>query len=183
MKTDKYTKEEVNQAIFTVLTASYVKDAPEAFKIVKAAGYEYDKFRGQFRVRNFDTDKVLEIGGFGSRIEVIRYDIKNYDYKSVSISSDDPMLFDYVGFLDKPVNDEYDEYWRYEGRTIHSKSIEQYYRLSNAKRWVKSCEDTIKRLNNEMTDLQKRLSDEKKRLSVEKKRLSDIRKEFGLSHS
>ena len=181
MKTDKYTKEEVNQAIFTVLTASYVKDAPDAFKIVKAAGYVYDKYKynsksvSRFRVENLDTGNLLEIKRHGHKIGVYRYE-KNYHCRDVYFSRDtlsDPIPFDYVGFLDKPTNES--EYWGYKD-TTHSKSTEQYYRLRCAKEWVKDYEGDIERLNNEMANLQKELLDAKKVLS-------DLRKEFGLSHS
>ena len=65
MRNTMWTKEEINAAIYTVLTTQYKKNAPEAFEIVKAAGYAYDKNNGKFDVYNEKTHRRISLSDGG----------------------------------------------------------------------------------------------------------------------
>jgi hypothetical protein len=49
----------LNEAIFKVITTKYKKDAEDAHRIVKAAGYEVYKSDGWYVVRNDKTGKAI----------------------------------------------------------------------------------------------------------------------------
>ena len=51
----------LNEAIYTVLTTKYKKQAREAFKRVQDAGYEVYKNNGHFHIYNASTGKTIYI--------------------------------------------------------------------------------------------------------------------------
>lgn len=64
----------INEAIFTVLTTQFKKNAPEAFKMVESLSEcRVDKYQGSFDIRNTKTNRWIggrEVGWRGYLISL-----------------------------------------------------------------------------------------------------------------
>lgn len=110
--------EALNQAIFTVLTTQYKKDAAEAFKLVKDAGYEYRKDDGRFevvKVTNGDwrTSKWVRLGKLESRWRrnektgeygYVKYRTLSTNAGRSEVAPDKVEKINFVNLLETPVN-------------------------------------------------------------------------------
>ena len=183
---NNYTKEQINEAIYTVLTSEYKKDAPEAFNIVKAVGYEYSKYdRGRFEVYNPVTKRRIYIkeGGYYKNYHVSVY-YGYYANQVARFTGDDRYLdakgkFNYVGCLEKPVN----MVWREvcQMQDVRSQAVQKYDILCTKKSYVKWREDEIQRIQMQMQKLQKELISATERKVGYERDVMDYRKQIGLA--
>lgn len=121
---------ELNTAIRTVLLTQFKKDAPEAFKIVEAAGYEVYKYNGSFGVKNTITDRHIRIqaGRNYGRMTLL------YGYSEARVNNDLLACFDFAGCLNKPMNKTWHEMQHVRAWGKASPTLERYEELKSA-RW------------------------------------------------
>ena len=152
---------ELNNAIYLVLITQYKKNAPEAFKMVEDAGYKITKYDGCFWVENVATRRQLYVNDRG----YVR------DLKKNKISH----KFDFVGFLNKPLNTEY-----YRTPAGECERTAKRCRLSGAKFSVWRCERDIEKAKATIfsaeNDLIKAVKEREKYMNG----LREIRKQLGL---
>ena len=188
MKNTTFSKEQVNAAIWTVLRTQYKKEAKEAFDIVKAAGYEYEKLNGAFTVRNPETRKriSLQTGGYSWRdneyvqITYGYYMCQVTKFTGVDRYKNAKEKFDYVNCLNTPIND---VYWTEVKSSTYDSStaVAKYDRIQSCKRRIKWREEDIEKIQKQLIELQEKLV----RLGAEKmaaeQNLRAVRKELGLA--
>lgn len=174
-----YSRELVNEAIFTVLTTQFKKDAKEAHAIVEQAGYTISKFNGDWYIHNAETGRKVFI-------HYPKYNDRPYreyiDGNGNGKRSKISQKFDFVGYLEKPLNTAWAEMqsWDYQ-----LNRYEQQASTLKSARWsVKYHTEQIDRIQKEIEEkiakLQKDLlyhSQEKVRAEIH---LKEVRKEFGL---
>lgn len=146
----------MNQAIYQVLTSKFKKDAPEAFAMVKAAGYEVEKWNSQFHVINPETRRSIRIDehrvGRGCNVVTGPYMKNRHTFKSLA----DTWKVDFEGALKKPVSHDYYRQVEKEANYL-SKAREKYDRLQTAIRYAKWDKDREECLIKEIADKQKEL--------------------------
>ena len=99
-------KKQINEAIYTVLTTQFKKNAKDAHQLVEAEGYQISKFDGSWQVRNNETGRKVWIQySRGTGFSYLRGNGNSRIHKF----ADDFSKFDCVGYLDKPLNDEWNE--------------------------------------------------------------------------
>ena len=159
-------RQEINEAIKKVLGTQFKKDAPEAFKIVKEAGYTTYKDRGYFyNVANPKTGKVLRTRNYG---------------------------MDYVAFLEKPINMDWqyvqntkknprpigEARGRYIGIHWYKSDLERHdRRIASLKEDIADYMKRIERLQNDI--LNEMISKQEAEQLLEEER-AKVREEFGL---
>lgn len=178
MTTLNITKEELNKAIYEVVTNQFKKNCPESHEKVKTAGYEIAKWNGVFHVKNANTNRVL-------CMSVNKYNYKrsiSYNpYRRMSPLTD---KFDFVGCLNKPINqntiDEYNA-----GYDRDRNSVQKYETLRRRRRDIKyheECiEDAKKALQKALERYEWDIAYHIKALDQAKKSYSDYRKEINLT--
>ena len=158
-----YTRQQVNEAIYTVLTSEYKKDAPEAFELVKKMGYDYTKFdRGIFEVYNPVTKRRIHLkeGGY-YRNYYVKVVFGYYERQTKMFEGDDRKLdakekFDYVGCLEKPINKTwYDMQNGY--NTGKMTALEKYNDLQHMKRMAAIYAEDVDKIKKQINDLQDKL--------------------------
>lgn len=167
---------ELNNAIYTVLTTKYKKDAKEAFKMVEAAGYNIDKCNGYFEVGNNKTKKYIRIyREFYSYREndrmIVLYGLKNKD----TVTHSNFKKIDFVNLLNTPTNVEY--YGRPRNR---SKFVEAAENIKRAKWMIKSYNKDIDKTKKEIEELTNRLVWYTTQREYHTNDLKNIRKEYNL---
>ena len=170
-RTDFMSREELNKAILTVLTTQFKKDAKEAHSIVEDAGYEIYKQDGSFRVLKKDTHRLVYVKE-SWRTTTVYTNLRNYRFENSR-----GVRFDFVGYLDKPVNPESPYAWRIEEL---NKAMTGYRRLSIEKNSVESAEERIRRIKKQIASLTDELIDEVSRLKEAEIRLEQTRGKLGL---
>lgn len=184
MRNTMWTKEQVNEAIYTVLTTQFKKQAPEAFNIVKAAGYEYEKNNGQFAVKNKETDRYIYLsdGGYYNHYytEVhygwYRQHVTKFEGPDRDLNVKEK--FDFVGCLDKPMNRIWFEMHQ---QVDFSEAVSKFHNLQQKKCYVQYREDDIKRIQNQMEKLQKELMSAMKYKVQYEQDVINYKKELGLA--
>ena len=166
MKNINYTKEEINAAIYDVLTHMFKKDCPEAHEIVKAAGYTLSRDNG-YEVSNEETGRTIYVTDreYYGKIHF------NWFHRPARLTN----KFDFVGCLDKPINKKIIA--EYNPNT----AIEKYRRLKSKKWDIEYHEERIKRIKNQMMDLQKQLIHETEMMAKSKVELKEFKQNLGLS--
>lgn len=169
------TNAEINKAIVTVMVNQYKRDAVEAHKIVKEAGYEIYKNEGSFGVQK----------GYGHQARIVFPKRSGNPYlilwnrrgnKVIRFKNFSDIKVDFVSFFEterEPIIDT-SSYW-YETPT--QKKIED---LKNKKWRVEYRSKDIEEIKQKMEELQKRLIDaveSKERAKVE---LAEARRQYGL---
>lgn len=176
MDTNKLKANPLNKAIYQVLTAKFKKDAPEAFELVKAAGYDIYKMGGDWVVSNDQTKRTIYLV-YGRRTTCyIHHHNKDcyQDYKATDLFN-----FDYAGCLNKPVNKEY--YTSIEYTKLNpSKAVQAYEKLKSAKWHVTYHESEEQRILQKIADLQKELVRVTESKMRDRQRYAECRKEVGL---
>ena len=121
MEMTNYTKEEINDAIYKVVTTQFKKDAKESHRIVEEVGYKIIKCDGSFKVRNPETYRYVQVEfshGYFYNAKV--YTVSGCKYFR---AEDGLKAFDFVGQLEttRKVYDEPDpDYYESEAVIKHS---------------------------------------------------------------
>ena len=171
-------KKQINEAIYTVLTTQYKKDAKEAHSAVEAEGYEVYKFNGSWWIHNSETGRKLYLQS--SRNGYSRYIEGNGNgrHRKNQLSYREFPKFDFVGFLDKPLNTEWAEMHSYrhgENRFKQSKEA-----LDSARWMVTYHNGHIDDIQKELADLQKQLIYHTEQKVKAEQKLVETRKNLGL---
>lgn len=159
-------RQEINEAIKKVLGTQFKKDAPEAFKIVKEAGYTAYKDRGYFyNVENPKTGKVLRTRNYG---------------------------MDYVAFLEKPINKDWQDvqYMKNKPRPIgkaQERHVGIYFRKKDVERhdkYIKEYKDDIayymKKIEQLQNDILREMLKKQEAEQLLEEERAKVREEFGL---
>ena len=159
-------RQEINKAIDKVLNTQFKKDAPEAFKIVKEAGYTTYKDKGFFyNVENPKTGKVLRTRNYG---------------------------MDYIGFLEKPINTDWQDvqYMKKNPRPIgqaRSRYIGIHWYKHDLERHDRRIEslkediaDYMKRIERIQNDILREMIDKQETEQLLEAERAKVREEFGL---
>lgn len=165
------TREELNKAIFKVLTTQFKKEMKEAVNTVEEAGYEIYKYNGHFNVRNPKTDKVIYASG-----NYNLYIATNGNAKRKVID----WKIDFVGMLEKPINKEWNErnWMRGIGSTDYKAKRR---RLTDAKSSIEWKKRDIERKQAQILKLQEELLRDLKYQAQYEADLANVRKELGLT--
>lgn len=165
---------ELNEAIIKVLNTQFKKDAKEAHELVASYGYKIYKYDGCFRIENPLTKRYVFIdegynGAFRIHINTKERRMRRYE---------DLYKFDFVNFLEKPLNVEWAKlYWGKE----YAPSRERISALSSAKWTVSYREKEIKQMMKKLEDLQNELIRQVEWKEQAKRDLADLRKTYGLT--
>ena len=166
MKECVYTKEEVNAAIYEVLTHMFKKECPEAHEIVKAAGYTLSRDNG-YEVSNEVTSRTIYTTDRERYCKIFF----NWYQRPVRLTN----KFDFVGCLEKPMNKEIVE--KYNPNTAKEK-----YRNLKSKKWnVEYRQERIERIKKQMMDLEKELIYETEMMAKSNVELKEFKANLGLT--
>lgn len=171
-------KQELNNCIKHVLLHQFKKDMDkDAIKQVEDAGFTIVKVQGGYEIKNKKTDRWVRIQS-GSRYTYIHNNMK-----TVTIRWDEPILFDFVNFLNKELNMAWAELqWHGWNNPVGlNKYRDMASRLTSAK-WDKNYYETqIKETRQKIAELQAGLEDKIRKAVKAEERLNEVRKELGLS--
>lgn len=194
MKQTQYTTEQVNKAIFDVLTTQFKKDAKEAHDIVKQAGYTTEKQAGGcYDVINEETRKRLTLFSYSHervwipskgysdyRMHIYRFETytATTSRRIVFKRKDDeptPCPIDFIGILNTPINDEYREALRLQNQGSHAR--EAYADIKSCCWSIDYEEREIELKRREIERLQDAIIRSKERINESRKRLRKIYKD------
>ena len=168
---------ELNEAIIKVLTTQFKKDAKEAHALVESYGYTISKVDGHFIIKNPLTRRYVYITE--ARSYLYAYDIHiNTNDKRVK-RSEELNNFDYVNFLEKPLNTAW--YKTQYGENEYHPTREKWNRLSSAKWYLEYRTKDIDKIKKQIESLQKDLIRQVEWKEEAKHDLADVRKEYGLT--
>lgn len=177
------TNEELNKAIWTVLTTQFKKEAKEAFKTVQDNGYEvYKNGCGTWTVGNPHTKKFIHIeyGKYNYRTCLFygNYTTQSKTWKTAEQERIVAEKFDFVNCLRTPQNSAY-----YEARSKcyeESRAKQQYNELKSAK-WSLDYENKrIAKIQADIAKLQAELISATESKVKDEMRVQNKRKELGL---
>ena len=172
-------RHEVNEAIYAVLTTQYKKDVKESHNIVEAAGYQISKFNGDWYIHNKETGRKLfahysKYNDRYARRYAREYIDGNGNAKKAKISE----KFDFVGYLDKPLNTEWNEMKSYSFQ--ENRYSKQAYVLKSARWEVEYHTEKLASIQKQIANLQKDLIYHAERKARGEQDLLSLRKSLGL---
>ncbi len=171
-------KQNLNNCIKHVLLTQFKKDMyKDAIKQVEDAGFTIVKVQGGYEVENKRTDRWVRI------VSGSRYTYIHNNKKTVTVRWDEPILFDFVNFLNKELNMAWAELqWHsWDNPVGLNKYRDMASRLTSAK-WDKNYyEKQIKETRQKIAELQAGLEDKIRKAVKAEERLNEVRKELGLS--
>ena len=96
----------MNTAIWKVISNQYKKDCKDAHETVTSYGYEIFKWEGCYYVKNPKTDKQIhaKFVDYGYSCGHIFSIYGNWLDNPIRVDNKHPLRFDFVGYLEKPVN-------------------------------------------------------------------------------
>ena len=170
------TNAELNKIIVKVMSTQFKKDAKEAHTAVEAAGYQIEKYNGSFMIINPETGRTVYIQypkcGYG-RAKIFG----DYRWKKSMEWKDEK--FDFVGFLNKPIN----EAWhKAQWSTVFNPVMEKYSKLKSARWNVQYHESEIEKIEKEMKKLQERLMYHAVQKDKDLQNLANVKRELGIKH-
>ena len=168
-------KDNLNEAIFTVLTTQYKKDAKDAFNLVDEAGYKYIKYRGRFEVYNPETNRRIYVTeGFRKNYYTVHTGL--YMRQTTHFKREaDIKVMDFVNCLEKPVNT---EFYR---EVPEGKAAGIYYnRIKSKRNMVKSYEDDIKSYQEQIEKLQQKIIYAAQKKAEYEMNIREAKKELGI---
>ena len=170
----------LNAAIRTALMVQFKKDAPEAFNIIKKAGYEVYKYGGDWAIKNPTTKRFLYLRVGYKNITVCGYIAKERSFKN----KEDLEKFDFVNCLNTSYNDTWNKIQQYNANLtygwIKSNAYQKYDLIKQTQHFIKYYQERIDKVQKEIQDLQKELMRYAVCLADEKKNLENTRKDLGL---
>lgn len=171
----KMFKDNINEAIFKVLTTKYKKDAQDAFKLVEEAGYRCYKEGGRFEVYNPDTDRRIYVTkpyrGTYIIVHTGMYMRQTTRFKREA----DMKVMDFANCLEKPVNTEF-------YREVPQRRAAGVYesKIKMPRRMVKSYEDDIESYQKQIEKLQQRIIYAAQRKAEYEMKIREAKKELGI---
>ena len=176
------TNEALNEAIWTVLTTQFKKEAKEAFKTVKENGYEvYKNGCGTWTVHNPHTRRSIHIeyGRYYRRTTLFHgyYTTQSRTWKDATEERVVATKFDFVNCLKTYQND---EYYRTVNKDDRSTAKKKYERLTGAKWSVKYENDRIAKIQADIAKLQAELIKATENKVKDEMTLKQVRQELGL---
>ena len=167
-------RETLNDAIHTVLTTKFKKDAREAFAAVEDAGYTIEKRDGAFWVSNAETRRYvyLRVNRYGPGCTVNANNL----YKRFTTYGAEKVI-DYVNLLNKPLN----MAWYSANNNTYAPTEMKYRLLVNNRDHVKYADNEVARIQEKIDELQRELVIEIERRATYKQNLINCRKTFGLT--
>lgn len=175
----------INRAIWAVVSNQYKKDCKEEHETVTSYGFEIFKWEGCYYVKNPKTEKTIH-AKFVTYWRGLEYKISgNWLQNEVAVSDAHPLKFDFVGYLNKPVNPIRKEnmVWK----KSESDALNKYEALRNAKWYIQyhkeEIEKTKKKIENlykDISSLQNDLIYHAKHQIESEQNVKDLRREYGL---
>lgn len=166
-------KDNINEAIFTVLTTQYKKDAQDAFNLVKEAGYKYFKEGGRFEVYNPETERRIWVveNRWGISVHTGMYMRQVTRFKHEA----DMKVMDFVNCLEKPENTEF-------YRVVpEGKAVEVYEsKIKMPRRMVNSYEEDIKSYREHIEKLQQKIIYAAQRKAEYEMKIREAKRELGI---
>ena len=125
--------EELNNAIYTVITTQYKKDAKEAHDLVNSYGYSISKYDDRYRVISKNTGKAVYVCFQSYMTRRFSLGNKTADQTRNMRSSVEfnPCRIDFVNYLEKPFNKTWYDMTGYYPR--HSRAVKKFRELKDAK--------------------------------------------------
>lgn len=167
-------RETLNNAIHTVLTAKFKKDAREAFAAVEDAGYTIEKRDSNFWVINDETRRYVYVreNRYGPGYAV---NANNF-YKRFTTYGAEKVI-DYVNLLNKPIN----MAWYNVNNNTYAPTKMKYRLLVCSRDHVKYADNEVARIQKKIDELQRELVAEIERRATYKQNLTNCRKTIGLT--
>ena len=172
----KYTADDINRAVYAVISTPLKKNCKWAIKILEEEGYGVVK-AGKYGlgVVNPKTGRYVCICGRNTYKQTTN--IWHHSYKTTTTKC--PEKFDYFNCLNTLPNNLYWEHLANLRRDTATKA--RLYRLKEAKRTIQYREQAIQETLKKIEDLQKTLIREAQWLEQQKANLTRVREELGLS--
>ena len=171
----KNIRDELNEAIWKVITTQYKKDAKEAHEMVAAFGFRIWKEDGHYRVSGVDH-RVVYVSWEGYK----KMDISLAAIHSrwVEIYYGEKCKVDFVGFLSKHNNRAYQEAQWVSSQESHA--LLRYDRLDDTKRMIKWYVEDIEKAKKEIEALVNKVARLSESKNSYEKKLAEQRVEYGL---
>ena len=167
---------ELNNAIYTVITTQYKKEAKEAHELVTAYGFGIWKQDGHFHVCNKETHKSVYVSYEGWKERKIYLDGLLGEW--VTVGYDQECKVDFVSFLTKPKNMEY--YQAMHRDYNYSSAVEKSKNLAHLKYMSKSYSEDIEDAREKIDKLLKDIEHFTEMKVMYEQDLAKARVEYGL---
>lgn len=171
----------INEAIAKVMTTQFKKDMGEALEIVKTAGFQVEKWDGEWMVRNPETNRTVVIKSNNYRAW-IEYGSVRTLRKEVNIRKGldlDEVRFDFEGCLRKPLNRDW-YYLENERRNNRSATMVKYDNLDWKKKALKWRREDVEKTKQKIEALQRELFVEMRNVINAEQELEKLRKDLKL---
>lgn len=165
----------LNEAIINVLLNQFKKYmSKEAIEMVEQAGYTIVKVQGGYEVKNPATRRWVQVETYGYRLKIFKVG------QTVRMDRENLKKFDFVNYLNKPINEAWAEvnrvtYWGYVSPTR-----EKISKLRDAKNRIKWQRREMDEVKQKIANLQGRLEREIRYLVEYENELKETRKKLGL---
>ena len=166
-------RNELNKAIYTVITTKYKKDAKEAHEMVAAFGYEIYKSDGDYCVSSRRTNKKVCVNWRGYK-QTTFFLGNNY----AKVDNGRPCPIDFVGCLEKPINRAYNEL---QWKRYRSPAVDKYQHLKDVNWSINRESKKLKELKNQLISIQSEIVYHARQQMREEQRLESLRREYGLA--
>lgn len=168
----------INEAIAKVMTTQFKKDMGEALEIVKTAGFQVEKWNGEWMVRNPETNRTVVINSNGYRVWIEYGSVKTLK-KEINVRKLYETKFDFEGCLRKPLNRDW-YYLEYERRNDRSATKVKYDNLDWKKKTLKWRREDVEKTKKKIEELQRELFREMQSVVEAEKDLERIRRDLKL---
>ena len=175
----KNLKDELNEAIYTVITTQYKKDAKQAHEMVSAFGYGISKYDGHYRVTSKETGKAVYVCFESYRYRRFSLGNNTKDQHKGTIGYGHCPI-DFVGYLAKPYNKVYEDL-KYSRRNRRSQAIKNYGQLKDTRWDIKYHEDEIEKIKAQIDKLENEIIYHARRQAFYEDQLRQQRRELHLA--
>jgi len=169
----------INEAIAKVMATRFKKDMGEDLEIVKEAGFQVEKWDGEWMIRNPETNRTVVIKSNGYRAWIEYGSVKTLR-KEVNVRKLYETKFDFEGCLRKPLNRDWyylEDARRYDGR---SATKVKYDNLDWKKKTLKWRREDVEKTKKKIEELQRELFREMQSVVEAEKELERVRKDLKL---
>lgn len=172
---------ELNNAIYTVITTQYKKDAKEAHDLVTAYGYSVSKYDGRFRVISKSTGKAVYVcfQSYICRRFSLGYNTADQERNMRSSVEYKPCRIDFVNFLEKPFNKTWYDMTSYYPR--HSRAVSKFREIKDVKWDIKYYGDKMNELKGQIARLEDEMISYSRRQVIAEENLRRKKREYHLA--
>lgn len=167
---------ELNEAIYTVITTQYKKDAKDAHDLVSSYGFDIWKYDGHYNVGCKETHKSVFVSSQGRRYTTFYLDGRPSPYKRLEEGQECKINFVY--FLTKPKNVEYMTLCWNEDR--ESEAVSKYDNIRHAKHMAESYAEDVRKAKAKIDSILKDIEHYTEMKLRYEKDLADLRVKYGL---